>query len=171
MNTTNPYTPPRANVADIDTDTFQPVRIWSVSGRIGRLRYWTYSTVATIVFGLVVAIVVALLGPAVGPSLAMLAYIPLLIFFVFLMIQRAHDMDWSGWMSLLAFIPLVGLIWLFKSGTTGENRFGAPPPPNSLIVKILGFALPIAYLLMIFAIAIPAYQGYVERARAAQHAE
>ena len=71
-------------------------------------------------------------------------------------------------MSLLAFIPFVGLIWLFKSGTEGENRFGAPPPPNSLMVKILGLALPIAYLLVVFAIAIPAYQNYVERARAQQ---
>jgi len=168
MSAANPYTPPRANVADIDAVTFQPIRMWSASGRIGRLRYWTYSMVATIVFGLIVAIASALLGPAMGPTLALLAYIPLLIFFVLLMIQRAHDMDWSGWMSLLAFIPFVGLIWLFKSGTEGENRFGAPPPPNSLMVKILGLALPIAYLLVVFAIAIPAYQNYVERARAQQ---
>ena len=39
---------------------------------------------------------------------------------------------------LLALIPFVGLIWIFKGGTPGSNRFGAPAPANTLGVKILG---------------------------------
>jgi uncharacterized membrane protein YhaH (DUF805 family) len=111
------------------------------------------------------------MGPALGPGFAVLAYVPLLIFSVLQLIKRAHDMDWSGWMSFLVIIPLVGFIWLFKSGTRGENRFGAPPPPNPLSIKIMAIAMPVLYFVLLAAVAIPAYQSYVERARAAQQSQ
>src|SRR2546422_407905 len=43
-----PYAPPRSEVADVtDVPTsFQPVRIWSARGRIGRLRLLAYSAAA-----------------------------------------------------------------------------------------------------------------------------
>ncbi len=174
MATANPYTPPRAAVADIESsgDSFQEVRIWSASGRIGRLRYLAYTTAGSLLIGLLAGIATAVLGPTLGGTVALLAYIPLLVFAVMTMIQRSHDMDWSGWMCLLGIIPFVGLIWLFKSGTEGENRFGAPPPPNTTGVKILGFALPlIAVVGILAAIALPAYQQYVMRGQAAQQSE
>ena len=71
-----------------------------------------------------------------------IAVIPYLVFYVLAAIQRTHDMDWSAWMLLLALIPFVALIWVFKPGTRGANRFGAPPPPNGLGVKIGGLDLP-----------------------------
>jgi hypothetical protein len=78
-------------------------------------------------------------------------------------------MDWSGWTILLAIIPLVGLIWLFKAGSPGENRFGAPPPPNTTGVKVLGLIFPlIAFIGIVAAIALPAYQTYVKRAQESQ---
>ncbi len=46
-------------------------------------------------------------------------------------IRRLHDIDRSGWWTLLAFIPLVGwivlIVWYCKRGTTGDNRFGTDP--------------------------------------------
>ncbi|MFN3726761.1 MAG: DUF805 domain-containing protein [Allosphingosinicella sp.] len=46
-------------------------------------------------------------------------------------IRRLHDQDKSGWMILLAFIPLVGgiilLVFMFLEGTRGPNRFGPDP--------------------------------------------
>jgi len=84
-------------------------------------------------------------------------------------IQRSHDMDWSGWSALAALIPFVGLIWVFKSGTAGANRFGAPPVPNSLGVKIAALLIPaIAVIGILAAIALPAYQDYTLKAKAAQ---
>jgi len=43
--------------------------------------------------------------------------------------KRWHDCDKSGWMTLVALIPIVGAIWLFVyqgfiRGTSGSNRFG-----------------------------------------------
>ncbi len=74
-------------------------------------------------------------------------------------------MDWSGWTVLLTLIPLVGLIWVFKRGSEGTNGYGAPPPPNTTGVKILGLLLPILFVVgMLAAIAIPAYVEYTRRA-------
>ena len=74
---------------------------------------------------------------------------------------------------LLILIPLLGMIWgfiwLFGRGTPHANRYGPPPPPNSLGVKILGTVLPINFIVGILAaIALPAYSDYVKRAQAAQ---
>jgi hypothetical protein len=73
-------------------------------------------------------------------------------------------------MILLMIIPFVAFIWLFKAGTQGANRFGAPPPPNTTGVKILGYSFPVLIVLfgILAAIALPAYQDYVRRAQEAQ---
>lgn len=47
-------------------------------------------------------------------------------------IKRLHDMDKSGWFSLLMLIPVVniavGFFWLgFVKGTDGPNQYGADP--------------------------------------------
>ena len=43
-------------------------------------------------------------------------------------IRRLHDIDKSGWWSLIALVPLVGaivlIVWYCQKGTPGANRFG-----------------------------------------------
>ena len=76
-------------------------------------------------------------------------------------------MDLSGWWSIAAIVPLVGLLWVLKGGTRGVNRWGAPPPPNGLAVKIFGWFLPVIVVLgIVAAIALPAYQLSATRAAA-----
>jgi uncharacterized membrane protein YhaH (DUF805 family) len=172
--TNNPYSPPKAAVADINTTTeFQSVKLWSASGRIGRLRYLAYSMVAYFAVAISAGLLVALLGPQFAIGIVAIAYIAFLVFIAMKLIQRSHDMNWSGWTCLLAFIPLVGLIWVFRAGTEGENNYGAPPPSNTTAIKVLGIGAPfVAFMLGILAaIAIPAYQQYVQRAKAAQHSQ
>ncbi|MFN4276552.1 MAG: DUF805 domain-containing protein [Ferrovibrio sp.] len=45
--------------------------------------------------------------------------------------QRCRDIDWSGWIVLLTYIPVIGLaVWLvliFYPGTRGPNRYGPDP--------------------------------------------
>jgi uncharacterized membrane protein YhaH (DUF805 family) len=165
----NPYTPPRSQVADVGTDEVQEVRIFSTKGRIGRLRYLAYTSAGSFAIMFVAGFVGAFIGASAVPVITLIAYIPLIIFGVMCMIQRSHDMNWSGWMCFLGIIPFVGLIWLFKSGTQGENDYGAPPPPNTTGVKILAFTVPvIAVIGILAAIAIPAYQDYVMRAQQGQ---
>jgi uncharacterized membrane protein YhaH (DUF805 family) len=174
MSSINPYSPPQAHVADVAdaTGNAQPVRLWSPRGRIGRMRYVAYSFGAYIVYALAVIVLAGITasgGSQVLPGLLMgLGFIPYIVFIVIASIQRSHDMGWSGWTTPLILVPFVGLIWLFKGGTAGANRFGAPPPPNTWGVRLLALILPIVFVVGIFAaVAIPAYQGYVKRAAVA----
>lgn len=157
----NPYTPPRATVSDVESEQeYQDVVLWSASGRIGRLRYLAYITGAYLLAAVLVALLTALLRPGeMGAMiLLVLVYVPMVIFFVLSAIKRSHDMDWTGWSVLLLIIPLIGFIWVFNPGTAGENKYGLPPPPNTVGVRILGFILPaICMAAILAAIAIPYY--------------
>ena len=162
----NPYAAPRAVVGDVeDTQEYQEIRMWSASGRVGRLRYLAYTTGASLLAGFAAGIGSAALGPSAGLGLAGLIYIVTLVFTILVAIQRSHDMDWSGWTVLLMFIPFVAFVWIFKRGSAGPNQYGAPPPPNTTGVKILGLLLPIVFVIgIVAAIAIPAYADYLRRA-------
>jgi uncharacterized membrane protein YhaH (DUF805 family) len=171
----NPYAAPKAAVADVyDNEAgVQPVKLFSAKGRVGRLRYLAYNLGAylfLVVGGMVLGLIAGALGSAKAAGvLGILVAIPYLLFLVLLTIQRSHDMGWTGWTALLALIPFVGLIWIFNSGTKGGNRFGAPPPPNTMMVKIGGLAFPVIMVVgIIAAVALPAYQGYTQRAKASQ---
>ena len=49
-------------------------------------------------------------------------------------IRRLHDLDKTGWFSLIYFIPVVNVIFelylLFCKGTEGMNRYGSDPLEN-----------------------------------------
>jgi len=176
MSAVNPYTPPRSEVSDVHDEAaeFSTPRIWSASGRIGRVRYLAYLMVGYLVFliggGILAAIVGAASNVYVGVGVFYVALIPYLVFSVMCGIQRAHDMGWSGWTVLLLLIPLVAFVWMFNPGTKGANRYGAPPIPNSTGVVVgawLTLGIPVV-IGILAAIALPAYQSYVMRAKAAQ---
>jgi len=46
-------------------------------------------------------------------------------------IRRLHDVNASGWMLFVLFIPLIGQIWilvlLFTEGNKGSNKYGPNP--------------------------------------------
>jgi uncharacterized membrane protein YhaH (DUF805 family) len=177
MANNNPYAPPQAVVRDMDADneSFQAVSAFTYKGRIGRLRYFAYSVTAYFAVILAAALLGALSVPLHLPIwfASIVPIIPYGVVIVMLSIQRSHDMDWSGWMIFLALIPFVGLIWLFKGGTKGANRFGAPTPPNSTGVKVIAWIFPAIFIIIgvVAAIALPAYQGYTQRAKAKRAAQ
>lgn len=168
----NPYEAPQSRVADIAEDVdFQPIKMWSSKGRIGRLRYLAYTFGASMVVGCISAVLTPIVGAETSLVVTLLSYIPLMVFCILAGIQRSHDMNWTGWSILLSIIPFVGLIWIFKAGTNGANDYGGPPPPNTTGVKILAFVMPLIVVIGILAaIAIPAYQDYTERAQQLQPA-
>ncbi|HEX7219712.1 MAG TPA: DUF805 domain-containing protein [Burkholderiales bacterium] len=159
----NPYQAPSAAVADAGGET-QPVKVFSVSGRIGRARYIAYGMGFYILFGALAAGLSMALG-AVGAALMMVGWVALVVIGFMLTIQRCHDFNMSGWLSLLMFVPLANLIFLIIPGTDGPNRFGGPTPPNSLGVLIAAWFLPAIMVIgIVAAIALPAYQDYQKRA-------
>ena len=175
MAITNPYTAPQAEVADVDGayhGAFQEMKIWGWRGRLGRLRFLAYGAVAYLIFAVAVGGAAGALSGARAAGSGVILWVllvPYLVFLTSVMIRRSHDMGWSGWMSLLGFIPLVGLIWVFKPGSRGANEYGAPPPPNGTGVKIAAFGIfGVMIVGIVAAIALPAYQQYVHRAQAAK---
>jgi uncharacterized membrane protein YhaH (DUF805 family) len=159
----NPYGAPRASVDDAPEE-YQPVRIFAVSGRIGRARYILYSIGVSMLIMLAAGVVSAVAGP-VGIVAMGLAYVAVIVLSFMLSIQRSHDFNMTGWFSILWLIPVVNLLFWFIPGSDGPNRFGAKTPPNSTGVLIGVWIVPAIFIVgIIAAVSIPAYQHYMERA-------
>ena len=172
--TLNQYAAPRAHVADVAASEGPgELNLFSSKGRIGRLRYLAYATGASLIHGAVSLGLTFALGNSTGfVVFGLAAFAVALWFTVITGIKRCHDMDMSGWWTVTVFIPLIALIWIFVPGSKGANRFGPPPPANNWGVRILGILLPLFFFVgIIAAIALPAYKGYVNKARAAQAAQ
>jgi uncharacterized membrane protein YhaH (DUF805 family) len=160
----NPYAAPKAAVADAATNEVQPVKIFSVSGRIGRARYIANILGLYILFAILAGATAAVAGP-----IGAVFWIGYMVLVFMLTIQRCHDFDTSGWLSLLVLVPLVNLVFWFIPGSEGRNRWGAPTPPNSTVTLVLVWLFPaLAAIGIVAAIALPAYQSYVKRAQQAE---
>lgn len=104
------------------------------TGRSRRRELWMF-----ILFNMIFALAAMLLDRALGTTLAALPYGIIYIaygLFTFLpglavAVRRMHDIGKSGWMLLIALIPLVGAIWLLvlycKDSMPGDNEYGPNP--------------------------------------------
>lgn len=178
----NPYATPEAVLSEsaAGDETYDP-KFFALHGRIGRLRFFAYNSLATILLTFVVGILLAVLIPvvAVGAKspvagfLAMaIAYIPILGAALIITKRRFNDLNRSGWWALLLLVPFVNFVaWLylqFGPGTEGPNDYGLPPSKNSVLLVIAGLIVPVIIVGILAAVAIPAYQSYVQRAKLAQ---
>lgn len=140
--TPSPYATPQAAVGETLPE-FCELRPFTISGRIGRLRYLAWSMVLVFAMLPVFAVVAGAfaLSEVLGFLLGAVAVIALLVVSVQIGVQRLHDIGWSGWLFLLNFVPFVGsvfpLLMMLIPGTAGANRYAPPPPPNSTAVKVL----------------------------------
>ena len=172
MEGANPYSAPDADLGGSSNETYSP-KFLAINGRIGRLRYLAYSIGITFLFMLIMIPLVGssvLMGDMSGASsLSVILYIALnvvaLVVSVIYARRRLNDLNRSGWWFLLFIVPIVNLLfWIylvFFPGTEGSNNFGPAPGPNSLGVQILGWSLPVLFVLGILAaITLPAMQGY-----------
>ena len=119
---------------------------FSLNGRIGRGKWWLASIIMTIVvmvltFGLIAMMsdaFTANLDPVTGmPPIGtlLLIYIPSILSIwpsICISGKRYHDRNKSAWWLMIAFIPLIGAIWMlielgFLRGTEGSNDYGEDP--------------------------------------------
>ncbi len=186
----NPYTAPGANMPDADDyqrreDTYQP-QIFAINGRIGRLRYLGYSFLLSFIALLAGGLVAGLLGFLLFRSssgqpggamviVMLLVYLPMIVAQFIVTKRRLNDLNLTGWMGLIAYVPFVNIIFglyiLFAPGTEGRNDYGPKPsenPPGMILFALLPFIM-IAGIGILAAIAIPAYQDYTKRAHQMQH--
>jgi len=111
--------------------------IFSFTGRIGRGTFWAIwcsMMGVSLIIGLVIG-GIAGSGPD-GEVTAIVVYflylIPCVWIGLAMQVKRWHDRDKSGWMVLINFIPVLGLIWAlvelgFLQGTIGPNQYGDDP--------------------------------------------
>ena len=168
MQNRNPYAAPRTNVAQRDSaEEYGEIKLFSAEGRIGRVRYIGYTFGLTMLIAMFIGIAAAVLAPA-SPAVAFAVgaagYIALIVVQILLTIQRSHDMNVTGWLCLISFIPLAALVFLLVPGTRGENNYGKQPPPNTTGAILLACIVPFIMIVgIVAAVAIPAYQDYTQR--------
>ena len=70
METRNPYTTPKANVTDPDEE-YGEIKVFSASGRLGRVRYIGYSVGLTMLISILVGFLTAAIGAFAGTGVAL----------------------------------------------------------------------------------------------------
>ena len=173
----SPYATPQAQVGDVMPE-YGELNYFTVDGRIGRVRYLGWSMAMTLLAIPIMGVFagISALSSIFGGLLVILAVIAMVVVGVFIGAKRLHDIGWSAWLWLLLLVPAVGsvfaIIMLVVPGTPGPNRYGPPPPPNSKGVVVLAWTMLLVPIIGILAaIALPAYQGYVQRAEESSYSE
>lgn len=98
-----------------------------IEGRAARSEYWWFY-----LFMIIVYVVAMIIDSVIGiPLFYLIAALGLLAPSICASIRRMHDKDKSGWWLLIAFVPIVGVLYLLylfvTRGTVGDNRFGPDP--------------------------------------------
>jgi len=175
MNDQNPYSAPDAPLETGQQEFYQP-KLLSFSGRIGRLRYFAYGMglyLILVAFAGFIAGTGVFLGDGSMPIPIMVVmgavYLAIIVYSIGLGKRRLNDLNRSGWWLFAFIVPILNFILMiyimFFRGTEGSNNYGPEPCANSVGVKILGWMMPVVFLVgIVAAIAIPAYQDYISAA-------
>ncbi len=103
-------------------------------GRARRTEFWSF-VLFNFIFSLVAMALdnifgIAFCGYGNGP-INLLYSLAVLIPSLAVSVRRLHDIGKSGWMLLVALIPIIGAIWLlilfFSEGTHAVNEYGPDP--------------------------------------------
>jgi uncharacterized membrane protein YhaH (DUF805 family) len=110
------------------------------SGRARRKEYWMF-----FLFNFIIAVVIGIFSgiataydansnTSIAPIITGISYLyslAVLLPSLGVVIRRLHDLGKSGWWYFIAFIPLVGGIWLLvlmcTDGQVGVNQYGPNP--------------------------------------------
>lgn len=114
--------------------SIQKPGMWSFAGRVSRSGYWI-GAISLSVLDLIAQYATGMMSSDSHATKSILIYIPTVIANMWLAlagtVKRWHDLDRSGWMTLVNFVPIVNLIFFirlgFVRGSVGPNRFGADP--------------------------------------------
>ncbi len=181
MTSTKPYQTPRSNVIDPASIQYADTEIFSTTQRLGRLRWFVYNFVASFVMMIFIGIIAAIAIPVLNTGnitgepdsqaliFIFILYLAPLTISLILARRRLHDLNKSGWLSLLFIVPLIniilGLYLMFAPGTMGNNNYGSKPEPYTAFTWVVGLIVPIFMFGILAAVAIP--NSYVEQAKAA----
>ncbi len=104
------------------------------NGRASRKEYWMF-----LLFNIIFSIIAIILDSIFGITIKEIGYGPIYILFILAMflpalaisVRRLHDIGKSGWMYLIIFIPIIGVIWflilMVTDSNPEENIYGQNP--------------------------------------------
>ena len=115
--------------------------IYTTEGRLNRLAYLKYMILLALIAGVSTFIMSSMATFLTGDPNGMLVNaitglwaLAAGVGNVMLMIRRVHDLGKSGYFVLIAFVPVIGIIFSFAlfciPGQVGWNQFGADPLEN-----------------------------------------
>lgn len=111
------------------------------SGRIGSLAYLAGMLISWGGFYLIGEIGKILPKSSLISIVEIIILLCLFWFMFSVFARRLHDLNKSGWLSLLVFVPLanviMGIFLLFKPGSHEENKYGTPSQGGKFIFKEL----------------------------------
>src|SRR5690606_11407877 len=114
-------------------------------GRARRKEYWMF-----VLFNIIFAIVAMILDNVLGLAWGEVGYGPIYLLYglavlipgLAVAVRRLHDIGKSGWMFLIALIPIIGSIWLLvlfvTEGNKGANKYGPDPKGNLEEINEIG---------------------------------
>ncbi|GAB2898489.1 hypothetical protein GCM10027046_30440 [Uliginosibacterium flavum] len=142
---------PRPSHSGNEGDSQPALLGFSFNGRLRRRAFFLAGCLQLIV--MIALLNFALRGFSLGTAGALLMISSLLLMYWNLRTAalRCHDIGWSGWLSLLLFVPVANfiltLILLFMPGQEDDNEFGEMPYPTpwlkvigAVVLLFIGFA-------------------------------
>lgn len=96
-------------------------------GRARRKEYWMF-----VLFNIIAAVVVAIVGALIKfPVLAGIYSLAIIVPSIAVGVRRLHDIGKSGFWYFIAFVPVIGGIWMLvymcMDSQPGENAYGPNP--------------------------------------------
>lgn len=160
---------------------FEVLKKYAVfGGRARRKEYWYFTLFNFLAFFMLTFIdgVIGSFNSEVGIGLLGGIYsLAVLIPAIAVSVRRLHDTDRSGWWLFIELIPIIGAIVLFifmvQDSQQGDNQYGLNPKPDdeggSNLAVVVAAVVIVIIVGILVAIAIPAYQDYIERAKPTEH--
>ena len=97
------------------------VKYVKFDGRASRSEFWWFYLFFVLCW---------IVGFAIDPAIEAIVILGLLLPYIAVAARRLHDINKSGWLQLVGFIPLVGwiitIVWFATEGEKKKNRFGPP---------------------------------------------
>lgn len=143
------------NYAYNSTQRYSDVDVLSTEGRIGRKRYFLYSTILPLLVFWAISAIAALATylPVANDlmfySIMGVAACAAIYMMVYLTIQRCHDFNRSGAWAVFALIPFANIIFSLIRGTNGLNSYGEVPIPATWFFKTLFYALIVGLIALV----------------------
>ena len=98
-------------------------------GRARRKEFWMFALI-NFAISIVITIVVGFVSDSMASIVSMLYSLAVMLPSIGLGVRRLHDTGRTGWLALLALIPLVNLVLIYffvLEGDAGPNEYGPDP--------------------------------------------